>query len=40
MQDISSLKLIAMGLLQACSYITKQMQTPVTIDVNKFLESF
>ena len=40
MQDISSLKLIAMGLLQTCSYVTQQMQTPVTIDVNKFLELF
>ena len=40
MQDISSLKLIAMGLLQTCSYVTQQMQTPVTMDVNKFLESF
>ena len=40
MQDISQLKLITMGLLQTCSYITEQMQTPVTIDVNKFMESF
>jgi hypothetical protein len=40
MKDISHLKLIAMGLLQTCGYVTEQMQTPVTIDVNKFLESF
>jgi hypothetical protein len=40
MEDFSHLKLIAMGLLQTCGYVTEQMQTPVTIDVNKFLESF
>lgn len=40
MQDISHFKLIVMSLLQTCSYVTEQMQTPVTIDVNKFLESF
>ena len=40
MQDVSHLKLIAMSLLQTCSYITEQMQTPVTIDVNKFMDSF
>src|SRR5271168_3590995 len=40
MQDISHLKLIAMSLLQTSSYVTEQMQTPVTIDVNKFLEAF
>lgn len=40
MQDISHLKLIVMGLLQTCSYITEQMQMPVKIDVNKFMESF
>lgn len=40
MEDASHLKLIAMGLLQTCSYVTEQMQTPVTIDLNKFLESF
>jgi hypothetical protein len=40
MQDVSQLKLIAMSLLQTCSYVTEQMQTPVTIDVNKFMESF
>lgn len=40
MQDISHLKLITMGLLQTCSYVTEQMQTPVSIDINKFIESF
>ena len=40
MQDVSHLKLITMGLLQTCSYITEQMQTPVSIDINKFMESF
>ena len=25
---------------QTCSYITEQMQTPVSIDINKFMESF
>ena len=40
MEDYSHLKLISMGLLQTCGYVTEQMQTPVTIGVNKFLESF
>jgi hypothetical protein len=40
MKDTSHLNLIAMGLLQTCGYITEQMQTAVTIDVNKFLGSF
>jgi hypothetical protein len=40
MQDVSQLKLIAMSLLQTCSYVTEQMQTPVTIDINKFMDSF
>jgi hypothetical protein len=40
MQEVSQLKLMAMGLLQTCSYVTEQMQTAVTIDVNKFMESF
>ena len=40
MQDISHLKLIVMGLLQTCGYVTEQMQMPVKIDVNKFMESF
>lgn len=36
----SHLNLIAMSLLQTCSYVTEQMQSTVSIDVNKFLESF
>jgi hypothetical protein len=40
MKDISHLNLITMSLLQTCGYITEQMQTPVTIDINKFMESF
>jgi hypothetical protein len=40
MEDISQLKLITTSLLQTCSYVTEQMRTPVTIDINKFLESF
>jgi hypothetical protein len=40
MQDVSHLKLMAMSLLQTCHYVTEQMQTPVRINVNKFLESF
>jgi hypothetical protein len=40
MQDVSHMKLITMSLLQTCSYITNQVQTAVTIDVNKFMESF
>ena len=40
MQEVSHLKLMAMSLLQTCSYVTKQMNTKVTIDVNKFMESF
>ena len=40
MKDISHLKLITMSLLQTCSYVTEQMQTNVTIDINKFMESF
>ena len=40
MEDISHMKLIAMSLLQTCGYVTEQMQTRVTIDVNKFMESF
>ncbi len=31
---------MTMGLLQTCSYVTEQMQTKVTIDINKFLEAF
>lgn len=40
MKDVSHQKLIAMSLLQTCGFVTKQMQTRVTIDVNKFMESF
>ena len=40
MQDISQLKLINMGFLQTCGYVTEQMQTAVTINVNKFMEAF
>ena len=40
MEEASHLKLITMGLLQTCSYVTEQMQTKVTINVNKFLEAF
>ena len=39
-KDDSHLNLIAMSLLQICSYVTEQMQSMVSIDVNKFLESF
>jgi hypothetical protein len=40
MEKVSHLKLMTMGLLQTCSYVTEQMQTKVTIDINKFLEAF
>ena len=40
MEKASHLRLITMGLLQTCGYITEQMETKVTIDVNKFLEAF
>ena len=40
MENTSHLKLITMGLLQTCSYVTEQMQTKVTIDINKFMEAF
>ncbi len=40
MEKTSHLKLMTMGLLQTCSYVTEQMQTKVTIDINKFLEAF
>ena len=38
MQDISSLKLIAMRLLQTCSYVTQQMQTPVRFQLKQKME--
>jgi hypothetical protein len=31
---------MTMGLLQTCSYVTEQMQSKVSIDINKFLEAF
>jgi hypothetical protein len=40
MEPKSHLNLIAMALLQTCSYVTDQMQSQVSIDVNKFLSSF
>lgn len=40
MEEESHLNLMTMGLLQTCSYVTEQMQSKVTIDVNKFLEAF
>lgn len=40
MEDISSLKLMSMGLLQTSRYITQQMRADVVIDVNKFLGAF
>ena len=40
MEESSHLNLMTMALLQTCGYVMDQMQTKVTIDVNKFLESF
>ena len=40
MEKKSHLKLMTMGLLQTCSYITEQMQSNVTIDINTFLKAF
>lgn len=40
MQQISQLKLVTTSLLQTCGYVTDQMQSAVTIDVNKFIGSF
>lgn len=40
MEPQSHLNLMAMALLQTCSYVTEQMQSDVSIDVNKFLQSF
>ena len=31
---------MTMALLQTCGYVTEQMQTQVTMDINKFLEAF
>lgn len=40
MEQTSHLQLITMCLLQTCSYVSDQMPSDVTIDVNKFLEAF
>lgn len=40
MQQISHLKLMSMGCLQACSFFLEQMPHNVAIDVNKFLGAF
>ena len=40
MEEGSHLNLMAMALLQTCGYVIDQMQTDVTIDINKFLEAF
>jgi hypothetical protein len=40
MEKASHLNLMTMGLLQTSSYVMEQMQTKVTIDINKFLEAF
>lgn len=40
MEESSHLNLMTMALLQTCGYVIDQMQTEVTIDVNKFLEAF
>jgi hypothetical protein len=40
MQQISHLKLMSMGCLQACSFFMEQMPQNVAIDINKFLGAF
>jgi hypothetical protein len=40
MEESSHLNLMTMALLQTCGYIIDQMQTEVTVDINKFLEAF
>jgi len=40
MQQISHLKLMSMGCLQACSFFSEQMPHEVSIDVNMFLGAF
>ena len=40
MEQISHLKLMSMGCLQACSFFSEQMPHNVTIDINKFLGAF
>jgi len=40
MQNISHLKLMSMGCLQACGFFAEQMPSKVTIDINMFLKAF
>jgi len=40
MQQISHLKLMSMGFLQACSFFSEQMPQEVSIDINMFLGAF
>ena len=40
MQDISHLKLMTMGFLQTCGYISEQMHRCIKIDINKFFGAF
>lgn len=40
MEESSHLNLMTMALLQTCGYVIDQMQTEVTVDINKFLEAF
>lgn len=40
MEESSHLNLMTMALLQTCGYVIDQMQTEVTMDINKFLEAF
>jgi hypothetical protein len=40
MEEKSHLNLMTMALLQTCGYVIDQMQTKVTVDINKFLDSF
>lgn len=40
MEKVSHLNLMSMGLLQTSGYVTDQMQTKVSIDINKFLGAF
>jgi hypothetical protein len=40
MEESLHLKLMTMALLQTCGYVIDQMQTKVTVDINKFLDAF
>ena len=40
MQQISHLKLMSMGCLQACGFFSEQMPHDVSIDINMFLGAF